>query len=165
MFCSRAFPCLVRSTDFGVGGAMTGWKSGYMLPDGAGFDKRVQFGQKEAPVLTSRQSNFLVWAIRRELHAFDEAHAPRDAALLAWRLLRELLAEERRPQSERPCFADPWTSLNFVMQYVDDLGAVSVDDFVYDADGAPYHMRMDESLQSRVGHLTLERRSAYKDSC
>ena len=59
------------------------WKSGYMLPDGAGFDKRVQFGQKEAPVLTSRQSNFLVWAIRRELHAFDEAHAPRDAALLA----------------------------------------------------------------------------------
>ena len=35
------------------------WKSGYILPDGFGFDKRVQFGQREAPVLTSRQSNFL----------------------------------------------------------------------------------------------------------
>ena len=46
-----------------------------MLPDGAGFDKRVQIGQKEATVLTSRQSNFLVWAIRRELHVFDEARA------------------------------------------------------------------------------------------
>ena len=36
------------------------------------------------------------------------------------------------------------------MQYVDDLGAVSVDDLVYDAGGAPYHMRMDESLQRLV---------------
>ena len=69
-----------------------------MLPDGAGFDKRVQFGQREAPVLTSRQSNFIVWAIRRELHAFDAAHRPREAGLLAWQLLRRLTADELRAE-------------------------------------------------------------------
>ena len=126
------------------------WKSGYLLPDGAGYDKRVQFGQREAPVLTSRQSNFLVWAIRRELYAFDEAHAPREPQLLAWRLLRSLLADARVPAAERVRVADPWTALSFVMQYVDDLGAVSIDDLVFGAEGEPVHMHMDERLQRLV---------------
>ena len=97
------------------------WKSGYVLPDGYGFDKRVQFGQKEAPVLTSRQSNFLVWAMRRELYSFDQEHPPRDARLLAWRLLRTTLADAR-PAEERGTFDDPWASLHFIMEYVDDVG-------------------------------------------
>ena len=127
------------------------WKSGYLLPDGFGFDKRVQFGQKEAPVLTSRQTNFIVWVIRRELHAFDAAHAPRDARLLAWRLLRELLAGEQ-PESCSPstAVADPWTSLQFIMQYVDDVGAACVDDLLCDAGSSPYFMRMDERLERLV---------------
>ena len=81
------------------------WKSGYVLPDGFGFDKRVQFGQRAAPVLTSRQSNFLVWALRRELYAFDREHQPRDAALLAWRLLRAMFADARSSE-ERAVFDD-----------------------------------------------------------
>ena len=35
------------------------WKSGMLLPDGFAYDKRIQFGQREAPVLTSRQSRTL----------------------------------------------------------------------------------------------------------
>ena len=125
------------------------WKSGYVLPDGYGFDKRVQFGQKEAPVLTSRQSNFLVWAMRRELFAFDQAHPPRDARLLAWRLLRASLADAR-PMEERGAFDDPFASLHFVMEYVDDVGAACVDDLLYDAGGAPVYMRNDERLDRLV---------------
>ena len=126
------------------------WKSGYVLPDGFGFDKRVQFGQREAPVLTSRQSNFLVWAMRRETHAFDAACPPREASVLAWRLLRELLAEKHRPASQRVAFGDRWTSLSFIMQYVDDVGAASIDDLLYDATGAPYFMRWSQDHKRRV---------------
>jgi hypothetical protein len=112
------------------------WKSGYVLPDGYGFDKRVQFGQREAPVLTSRQSNFLVWAMRREIAAFDAAHPPTDAGLLAWRLLRCLLST-----GECSWVFDPLMCLHFVMQFVDDIGACAPDDLLYARDGAPYYMR------------------------
>ena len=122
------------------------WKSGYILPDGFGFDKRVQFGQREAPVLTSRQSNFLVWVMRRELHAFDATHPPHDPQLLAWRLLRSTLADTRPPTSPRASFGDPWSSLEFLMQYVDDVGAACVDDLLYDANGEPYCMAPDDRL-------------------
>lgn len=112
------------------------WKSGYVLPDGYGFDKRVQFGQREAPVLTSRQSNFLVWAMRREIAAFDEAHPPTEAGLLAWGLLRCLLSE-----GECSWVFDPLMCLHFRMQFVDDIGACAPDDLLYSRDGAPYYMR------------------------
>ena len=128
------------------------WKSGYVLPDGFGFDKRVQFGQREAPVLTSRQSNFLVWAMRRAVHLFDEAHPPTDARLLAWRLLRAVLAAwpDARSAAARATFDDPLAALQFIMQYVDDVGACSVDDLLYLRDGSPYYMRNDEALDRLV---------------
>ena len=123
------------------------WKSGYILPDGFGFDKRVQFGQKEAPVLTSRQSNFLVWSMRRELWAFDRAHPPVDPKLLAWLVLRAALLGAGGVACG---FDDPRTALSFVMEYVDDVGAASVDDLVYDVHGAPYYMRDDQALERMV---------------
>ena len=60
------------------------WMSGFVHADGYGADERVQFGQREAPVLCGRQSCFLVWAIRRELDRLDAAYPPTDP------LLREL---------------------------------------------------------------------------
>ena len=110
------------------------WKSSYLLPDGAGFDKRLQFGQREAPVLTSRQSNFIVWAMRRELHAFDEAHPPTEPRLLAWRLLRSLLSGPEQTGA----FDCSLTALHFVMQFVDDVGATAPDDLLFGRGGAPY---------------------------
>ena len=128
------------------------WKSGYVLPDGFGFDKRVQFGQKEAPVLTSRQSNFLVWAMRRELYAFDQAHPPVDPKLLAWLVLRlTLLPTPSAGGARAPGgYDDPRAALQFVMEYVDDVGAVSVDDLIYAVDGAPFYMRNDAQLDRMV---------------
>ena len=140
------------------------WKSGYLLPDGAGFDKRIQFGQKEAPVLTSRQSNFLVWAIRRELHAFDTAHPPVAPELLAWRLLRSLLVRTA-PESDAECTL---TALYFVMQFVDDLGAASPDDLLYTRDGSPVFARWCADtdryvacLADAVGAVHLRRPDAH----
>ena len=109
------------------------WKSGLLLPDGYAFDRRIQFGQREAPVLTSRQSNFLMWAIRRELAVFDDDHPPAEDSLLAWRLLREALCADGGPAGPE-CVI---TALYFVMCFVDDVGAACVDDLLYDRQGAP----------------------------
>ena len=38
------------------------WMSGFCHADGYGVDERVQFGKREAPVLTGRQSCFLAVA-------------------------------------------------------------------------------------------------------
>ena len=140
------------------------WKSGYLLPDGAGFDKRIQFGQKEAPVLTSRQSNFLVWAIRRVLHAFDMAHPPVAPELLAWRLLRSLLVRTA-PEGDAECTL---TALYFVMQFVDDLGAASPDDLLYTREGSPVFARWCADtdryvacLADAVGAVHLRRPDAH----
>ena len=77
------------------------------------------------------------------------ADRPRDAALLAWRLLRAMFADARSSE-ERAVFDDPLTSLQFIMQYVDDVGAACMDDLLYGADGAPYYMRADALLERLV---------------
>jgi len=100
----------------------TWWQSGYILPDGYGFDKRIQFGQKEAPVLTSRESNLIVWAIRREIKFFDSVFRPTDARLRAWVLLRSMLATGQLQDQELH------VALCFCMLYVDDAGGASMDD-------------------------------------
>ena len=111
------------------------WKSGLLLPDGYAFDKRIQFGQKEAPNLTSRQSNFLTWAIRRQLWLFDRRYPPTDPTLLAWRLLRSVLAQTEASDSPQ-CLV---SVLSFIMTYVDDVGAASVDDLLFEQDGTPVY--------------------------
>ena len=108
------------------------WASAYVLPDGYGFDKRVQFGQREAPVLTSRESNFIIWVVRRELHAFDRAHPSVVPSVRAWQLLRSL---QGGVVEERPgCL---WAALGFTMIYVDDAGGSSIDDLLYTRAGLP----------------------------
>jgi len=107
------------------------WVNGYVLPDGYAFDKRVQFGQKEAPVLTSRQSNLIVWMIKREVWAFDQVCPPRDGKLLSWLLLRRHLSSS--PEEGFQCRR---TALSFIMMYVDDAGGASVDDLLYLPDGS-----------------------------
>ena len=108
------------------------WVNGYVLPDGYAFDKRVQFGQREAPVLTSRQSNLIVWMIQREIWAFDRACPARDPHLLAWIWLRSQLAG-----GDRNDFQCRLTSLGFQMMYVDDAGGASMDDLLFNLDGSP----------------------------
>ena len=76
-----------------------------------------------------------MWAIRRELHAFDCNHPPTAPALLAWRMLRALLGKG----ASAPGPENLLTALYFVMCFVDDLGAVTTDDLLYNTSGAPVH--------------------------
>ena len=60
------------------------WMSGFVHADGYGFDPRIQFGQREAPVLCGRQSCFLVAAVRRELSRLEAAYPTRAASVLKY---------------------------------------------------------------------------------
>ena len=110
------------------------WQSGFCHHDGFGVDERVQFGQREAPVLTGRQSCFLVWAVRRELRRLDAEYPCADADLRAW------LDRRSSPSPTREADGHWWRqgALFFVLMYVDDVGGVSIDDPLQRADGSAW---------------------------
>ena len=105
------------------------WMSGFVHADGYGADERVQFGQREAPVLCGRQSCFLMWAVRRELQRFDGKYPTREPAILAWLAMRRASAGAvdesagHGDQSTSSCDAPwRWAALFFTLMYVDDVG-------------------------------------------
>ena len=89
------------------------WKSGFVHADGFGYDPRIQFGQREAPVLCGRQSCFLVAAVRRELSRLEAEYPCRASSVVAWLRSRE----PRRESSEN----DGLRALFFVLMFVDDV--------------------------------------------
>jgi hypothetical protein len=99
------------------------WMSGFCHHDGFGVDERVQFGQREAPVLTGRQSCFIVWAIRRELRRLDAEYPTADPAVAEWLRRRAGLGEADGAR-------DWWQRdvLSFVLMFVDDVGGASIND-------------------------------------
>ena len=106
------------------------WMSGFVHADGFGKDERVQFGQREAPVLTGRQSCYIVWAIRNELRRIDELYPSTDPIIRAWM--------DRRAKLPAGGFkAWQLATLSYVLMYVDDVGAVSFNDLLYNVDGTP----------------------------
>ena len=142
IFLTSSVPVLVWGFDLEAYFRKTGkqrahvWMSGFVHADGYGADERVQFGQREAPVLCGRQSCFLVWAIRRELDRLDAAHPPTDPMLRGW-------MQARRQRCDEGDVAWLWAALSFVLMYVDDVGAVSVDDLLYHADGSEWFVLRD----------------------
>ena len=104
------------------------WMSGFVHADGYGADERVQFGQREAPVLCGRQSCFLIWAVRRELSRIDREYPSRVGAVLDWIQYRAAFARDDDPEWL-------WSSLSFVLMYVDDVGGVTIDDELFDSSG------------------------------
>jgi len=108
------------------------WMSGFVHADGFGFDPRIQFGQREAPVLCGRQSCFLVAAMRRELARLEYEYPCRAESVLRW------LADRvsRRDEGQEGDFV----SLFLILMFVDDVGGASIDDTLYDRSGRPLYV-------------------------
>ena len=123
IFLTAGVPVLVWGFDLEAYFRKTGkqrahvWMSGFVHSNGYGADERVQFGQREAPVLCGRQSCFLVWAIRRELDRLDAAYPPTDPLLRSW-----MQARQKRSGGEGAAWL--WAALSFVLMYVDDVGVL-----------------------------------------
>ena len=111
------------------------WMSGFVHADGFGFDPRIQFGQREAPVLCGRQSCFLVAAMRRELVRLEYEYPCRAESVLRW--LAHRLSS--RTEGEK----GDLVSLFFLLMFVDDVGGASIDDPLYDRAGRPLYVWAD----------------------
>jgi len=108
------------------------WMSGFVHSDGYGYDPRIQFGQREAPVLCGRQSCFIVWAVRRELARLDAAYPSLEAPILAWLKQRR---EAARAAGAAAGDAYHWAVLCYALMFVDDIGAASINDLLFDHRG------------------------------
>ena len=104
------------------------WMSGFVHADGYGYDPRIQFGQREAPVLCGRQSCFLIAAVRRELSRLDRMYPSRVPTVVQWLYDRG---------SVTMVDVEPMHALFFTLMFVDDVGGASIDDQLYDSKGSP----------------------------
>jgi hypothetical protein len=103
--------------------------------DGFVVDERCCFGSAADATKCSRFSNLLVYRARNALREFDEAHPSRDQGVLAWLESRARRAEALGCSDDE--IAERWATLFALGMYVDDSGIVSIDDLVFDRDGAP----------------------------
>jgi len=103
--------------------------------DGFVVDERCCFGSAADATKCSRFSNLLVYRARKALREFDEAHPSRDQGVLAWLESRARRAEALGCSDDE--IAERWATLFALGMYIDDSGIVSIDDLVFDRDGAP----------------------------
>ena len=113
------------------------WMSGLLYWDGFANDPRIQFGQREAPVRTGRQSTFLRFAMLNELRRLDGAYPTKAGKVIEW------LASRSRSASELGSDPSQFALLFYVMIFVDDIAGGSIDDPLYDSKGRPVRVLVD----------------------
>ena len=97
--------------------------------------ERVPFGGADGPSFFSRQTNFMVFVIRRELEYADQSYPPRDPRVVAYQLAR-LEAAQSISKGQANDNRD-WLILAFIMCFIDDFGACSIADLLFRIDGSP----------------------------
>jgi hypothetical protein len=98
--------------------------------------ERVPFGGADGPSFFTRQTNFMVFVIRRELEYADQSYPTRDPRVVAYQLAR---LEAARSVATGQAEADrrEWLILSFIMCFIDDFGACSIADLLFRVDGSP----------------------------
>ena len=107
------------------------YQSGRLVFDGFGHDRRVNFGERDAPDHTGRASNAVTFFARRELKRLEKEYATVVPELIAW------LADRAARRPSDLCEEDDflWSVLFFLMTYVDDKGGLAVNDPLVDSRG------------------------------
>ena len=126
-------------------------RNGAMTADGVLVDERCCFGSAADATKCCRISNYIVWRARRAMRAVDVAHPSRDARVLAWLRERRVVAEAAG--ASRDEIEEQWLALFSLGMYVDDAAHASIDDLLYDIDGAPV---MCEGVQMRRAQAHYE---------
>ena len=97
--------------------------------------ERVPFGGADGPSFFTRQTNFMIFVIRRELEYADQSYPPRDPRVVAYQLAR--LEAARSVTTGQAKDLRDWLILSFIMCFVDDFGACSIADLLFRIDGSP----------------------------
>ena len=129
------------STYFRIHGKQRAYlhQSGRLYESLFGFDRRVNFGERDAPDHTGRASDALAFFVRHELKRLGREYAPKCASIVAWVAMRMGLAAA----AGEPDDADGiWFALFFFLYYVDDGGLAAFDDTLYRSSGEPMLIRL-----------------------
>ena len=105
------------------------WMAGTIDRDGYGFDPRVQFGDRAAPVQCGRQTCLLADAIKRELRRLDLTYPSKVATVNAYVAER---TTKLRPGASEIDFTV--AALSFILAFVDDIAGMVIDDELFDGD-------------------------------
>ena len=98
--------------------------------------ERVPFGGADGPSFFTRQTNFMIFIIRRELEYADQSYPPRDPRVVAYQLAR-LEAARSVAAGQSTSDEREWLILSFIMCFIDDFGACSIADLLFRIDGSP----------------------------
>ena len=111
------------------------YRNGAMTADGVLIDERCCFGSAADATKCCRVSDYIVWRARRALREVDARYPTRDPRVHAWVSRRRQAGLAAGATAEE--IRDRWTALFSVGMYVDDAAHASINDLLFDADGAP----------------------------
>ena len=109
-------------------------QSGRLYESLFGFDRRVNFGERDAPDHTGRASDALAFFVRHELKRLGREYAPKCAKIVAWVAMRMGHAAAAGDTDDADGI---WFALFFFLYYVDDAGLAAFDDALCRSSGEP----------------------------
>ena len=135
-------------------------EQGKVVKGGYSVDKRVNFGERNAPDHTCRESDALTFFSRRELARLDAEYPTRAPELLAW------LEHRRHLRAEAGADADEfgWDVLFWICYYVDDGGLLCFDDLLFDKAGRPVTLN-ETSASGVISSKQQCRIDMYGEAC
>ena len=108
-------------------------ESGRVLASGYHYDRRPNFGERDAPDHTCAESDGLCWFCRHELLRLDGEYPSRVQSINLWLKHRRTLREQDTSDDGMSSFI--WDVMFLLMMYVDDAGLQSWTEPLFDHHG------------------------------
>ena len=131
--------------------------------NGYSIDKRVNFGECDAPLNTCRGSDGCCLFARCELLHLDQEYPPRMPILQAFLAFRRQRRQEAGDANDE-CARFEWDVLFFVLFYVDDGAGAVFDDLLYNKKGEPCIELLDMPDGSKQ-LVHISRATKYSQAC
>jgi hypothetical protein len=137
-------------------------ESGRILKSGYHYDRRPNFGERDAPDHTCGESDGLCWFCRHELRRLDENYPSRVQSINLWLQRRATLRESDDSEDGMSRFI--WDVLFYLVFYVDDGGLESWTEPLFDHKGNQIFVleTRADGVQVKKPRLRIE---MYFDAC
>ena len=137
-------------------------ESGRIMANGFSYDRRPNFGERDAPDHTCAESDGLAWFMKHEMARLDMAYPSRVPSINLWLAQRKAKRVELGSGSAVEAFL--WDVLFFLVFYVDDGGLASWTEPLFDHRGDQIFELADgpEGQQRRRPRLRI---AMYFEAC
>jgi hypothetical protein len=137
-------------------------ESGRIMSNGFSYDRRPNFGERDAPDHTCGESDGISWFSKHEMRRLDAAYPCRVPSINQWLAHRRSLREDAASGEAMDEFL--WDVLFFIVFYVDDGGLASWTEPLFDHHG----VQIFELVTDNVGVQTRRPRlriAMYFEAC